>query len=306
MKEVVKIVTRKSQLAMWQTNYIEDLLNEAGFETEIIKLDTIGDKILDVAINKIGSKGVFTEELEAALYAGEAHIAVHSAKDMPSSLPDGLELIAFTKREKMHDVLVSDKDIDLTGKLTIGTSSTRRVAMHKRFNPHFNIVDMRGNLQTRIGKMRDGHCDALHLAFAGVHRMGYEDLIKHHFDLSVFTPAVGQGSIAIEASTSLNPELKQKIIEAVNDTDTHACLAAERAFLKKLEGGCSVPVFGLASQNGDQISLRGGIVSLDGQTMIDDEVTGSMSESRELGEKLGDMLISRGGKELLNEIKRGL
>ncbi|NMM50362.1 hydroxymethylbilane synthase [Marinigracilibium pacificum] len=306
MKEVIKIVTRKSKLAMWQTYHIENLLNNAGMETEIIQLETIGDKILDVAINKIGSKGVFTEELEAALHAGEAHIAVHSAKDMPSKLPEGLELIAFTERERMHDVLVANKEIDITKPLTIGTSSTRRVAMHKRFNPHFNIVDMRGNLQTRIAKMKDGQCDALHLAFAGVHRMGYEDMIQHHFDLDIFTPAVGQGSIAIEASTSLDPELKSRIVKAVDHAETHACLVAERAFLKKLEGGCSVPVYGLAQLENNTINLSGGIVSLDGKKIINDIIKGNINRAEEIGSELGNILIDLGGKELLQEIKSNL
>ena len=231
---------------MWQTYYVQDKLNAAGIETEIITMETKGDKILNTSIAKIGSKGVFTEELEDQLADGTLDIAVHSAKDMPSRLPADFELIAFTDREKSNDVLVSHKsDISLedTGKkMVIGTSSVRRRALLAMHYPHIETVDIRGNLQTRIKKMEDGLCDAIMLAYAGVHRMGYEDMIVHSFPEDQFVPPVGQGCVAIEAASGLSPEKRDQVRAAINNDDSEARLLAERGFLRKLEGGCSIPL----------------------------------------------------------------
>ncbi|MDA3969917.1 MAG: hydroxymethylbilane synthase [Desulfobulbaceae bacterium] len=178
---VIRVGSRKSPLAMWQTHYVEDRLKAHGLEVEIITMETKGDKILNTSIAKIGSKGVFTEELEQQLADGSIDIAVHSAKDMPSVLPDIFEIIAFTEREQSNDVLLSDnKDLDLSDPakdITLGTSSVRRRALLKRLYPHIKTVDIRGNLQTRVAKMKNGLCDGILLAFAGVHRMDMEDMI---------------------------------------------------------------------------------------------------------------------------------
>ena len=204
---IIKIGTRASKLALWQAYYVADLLKQAGMESEIVQIDTKGDQVLDVSISKIGSKGVFTQELEDQLLDGRIDIAVHSAKDMPSRLGEGLELIAFSVREQAQDVLLSTKKgVSLSDShLVVGTSSTRRIATLKHFYPHVNTVEVRGNLQTRIRKMEEGLCDALLLAYAGVFRMGYADSVGEHLDINQFIPAVGQGSIAIEACTSLDP-----------------------------------------------------------------------------------------------------
>jgi hydroxymethylbilane synthase len=199
----IKIGTRSSKLALWQAYYIQDLLKAAEVDSELVLIETKGDQILDRSLAKIGSKGVFTQELEDQLRAGTIDIAVHSAKDLQSSLPDDLSIIAFTERERVNDVLVShDKSLSLTGgrEFVVGTSSTRRVAMLKHFCPHITTVDMRGNLQTRLRKLEEGQCDALLLAYAGVHRMEYDDLIAEYLPTHDFTPAVGQGSVAIEAA----------------------------------------------------------------------------------------------------------
>ncbi|EIM78675.1 porphobilinogen deaminase [Nitritalea halalkaliphila LW7] len=244
--KVVKIGTRGSKLALWQAYHIQDLLKEAGLESEIVTIETKGDKILDVSIAKIGSKGVFTEELEELLASGQVDIAVHSAKDMQSRLPEGFELIAFTEREQEQDIILSHLDTiaykNPEKPLLLGTSSTRRVATLKHYYPHIRTVEVRGNLQTRIAKMESGVCDALLLAFAGAHRMGYDALIRHHLSLEEFTPAVGQGSVAVEAATSLDPALREKIRRACNHPETEQRLLAERAYLRVLEGGCSIPV----------------------------------------------------------------
>lgn len=304
--QLVKIGTRASKLALWQAYHVADLLQKAGLATEIVPIDTKGDQVLDVSISKIGSKGVFTQELEEQLLDGNISIAVHSAKDMPSSLGEGLELIAFTAREQAQDVLLSTKKgVSLRdAHLVVGTSSTRRIATLKHFYPSIQTVEVRGNLQTRIRKMEEGHCDALLLAYAGVHRMGYKDLIVAHLDLSEFIPAVGQGSIAIEASRSLDPKVREAIIGACNDASTQVCLHAERAYLRVLEGGCSIPVFALATLAANQVHLKGGIVSLDGQQRIVLEVSGPVSQAVELGESLAKQVLQAGGKTILEQIKQ--
>lgn len=306
--EKIRIGTRGSKLALWQAYYVEEKLKLAGLATEIITIETIGDKILDVSIAKIGSKGVFTEEIEAKLLDGTIDIAVHSAKDMQSELPEPFELIAFTEREKVNDVLVSEKaDINLDDKgLVIGTSSTRRVAMLKHFYPHIKTVPVRGNLQTRIGKMKDGACDALMLAYAGMFRMGYGDMIRHELSLDQFTPAVGQGSVAIECSMTLGGDKRKAIRKALNHELTEYRLLCERAFLRKLQGGCSIPVFGLATLNGDDITFEGGIVSLDGQKIIRKSVTGNKDKAEELGHNLAVEVLEAGGDKILKEIKTEL
>ena len=307
-KQLVKIGTRASKLALWQAYHVADLLQKAGLSTEIVPIDTKGDQVLDVSISKIGSKGVFTQELEDQLLDGRISIAVHSAKDMPSKLGDGLELIAFSAREQAQDVLLStNKGVSLRDtNLVVGTSSTRRIATLKHFFPQVKTVEVRGNLQTRIRKMEEGHCDALLLAYAGVHRMGYESLLVEHLDLNQFIPAVGQGSIALEASTNLDPSLREAIVRACNDRQTENCLLAERAFLRVLEGGCSIPVFALATLVGNQVHLKGGIVSLDGQQRIVIEVSGPMAEGEQLGEALAKQVLEAGGKTIFDQIKSSL
>jgi hydroxymethylbilane synthase len=305
---VINIGTRKSKLAMWQTETVAAFLEGAGMQTRISSMETIGDKVLDTSIAKIGSKGVFTEELEDQLAAGTTDIAVHSAKDMQSVLPEGFELIAFTEREKVNDVLVSnDKTIDINDSsrsLKIGTSSVRRVALLHHFYPHVEAVEMRGNLQTRIKKMNDGACDALMLAYAGVKRMEYEDMIVKMFSETEFVPPVGQGCIAIEAATSLTVEKRQKVRECLNNAESEACLTAERAYLKQLEGGCSIPAFGLARLQDGILTLQVGLVSLDGKTILRRELQGPVAEAAQLGTKGGIEILENGGMEMLAEIRR--
>ncbi len=303
----ITIGSRKSKLAMWQTYYVEDKLKAAGIDTEIITMETKGDKILNTSIAKIGSKGVFTEELEEQLADGTLDIAVHSAKDMPSRLPEGFELIAFTDREKANDVLVSHKPElsleDSSKKIVIGTSSVRRRALLALYYPHVETVDIRGNLQTRIKKMKDGLCDGIMLAYAGVHRMEYEDMIVHHFPLDQFVPPVGQGCVAIEAAGGLSAEKRQQVRASLNNPDSETRLLAERAFLRKLEGGCSIPAFALATLEGDELTLSAGLVSLDGQQKISSTLSGPRAEAERIGTELGTKILADGAKELLAEIR---
>ncbi len=305
---MITIGSRKSKLAMWQTETVAEYLNNAGMETQIHSMETIGDKNLDTSIAKIGSKGVFTAELEDQLATGLTDIAVHSAKDMQSQLPEGFTLIAFTEREKVNDVLVSsDKEIDITNSsrsLIVGTSSVRRRAFLKHHYPHVTVVEMRGNLQTRLKKMQAGDCDALMLAYAGVKRMGYGDMVIMEFDEQQFVPPVGQGCIAIEAATTLAPEKMEKIRACLNNKVSEVCLLAERAFLKKLEGGCSIPAFGYAVLDGAELILTAGLASLDGARILRITEEGSAQDPEKLGKRVGEYILNNGGREMLAEIRR--
>lgn len=304
---VVKIGTRGSQLALWQAYYVENLLQKAGLQTQIVTFETKGDKILEVTLAKIGSKGVFTEELETALLNGEIHIAVHSAKDLPSTLPQNLEIIAFTEREKVNDVLVSyNKNISLsTENIVVGTSSTRRNAILHHYYPAVKTVDMRGNLQTRMRKLQEGACDAILLAFAGVHRMNLDEYIAEELSIEQFTPPVGQGSVAIEASTNLDEETRNTIKNALNHQETEYALLTERAFLKELEGGCSIPSFAYAKVNGENIELNAGLISLDGQQIIRKSGIRHLAEATILGKNIAVEILENGGKEILEKIRKG-
>lgn len=301
----ISIGTRKSKLALWQAEYVADQLRAAGAVVELVAMETKGDKKLDVSISKIGSKGVFTEELEEKLANGAIDIAVHSAKDMQSSLPGGFEIISFSEREQANDVLVSDQKVNLTQKsLVVGTSSTRRVATLRHYYPHIQIVDMRGNLQTRIQKMRDGVCDALILAYAGVHRMGYDDMICEHLPLDQFTPAVGQGSVAIEVHDILDSDKAAFVRNTLNHEATEQILQTERSYLKRLDGGCSIPVFGLAKHKNGAIEMAGGIISLNGEQKI--HLIKSGTNPEKLGIELAEDVLAAGGEQILREIKDSL
>ena len=301
----IKIGTRNSALAIWQANYIGSYLEKAGLNYELIAISTKGDQILDRSLSKIGSKGVFTEELEQMLRNGDIDIAQHSAKDLPSTLPEDLQLIAFTEREKSHDVLLSlDPNFTLNtpGAYQIGTSSTRRRAFLGHLYPSLKPVEMRGNLQTRLEKLKNGDCDAMILAYAGVYRMDMSAYISEHLPLDQFIPAVGQGSVAVQCAKTLSPDLQNIIRSACNHEATEICILAERELLSKLDGGCSVPVYGHAHIEKDVVNLTGGVLSLDGQQKIEFSLVGK--NPIELGQKLANQLIGAGASELLKEIRR--
>lgn len=293
---------------MWQTESVAQTLNDNGIATNIVSMETKGDKILDRSIAKIGSKGVFTEELEEQLDNGSTDIAVHSAKDMQSILPEGFSLIAFTQREKSHDVLVGlSGGIDLhddTRRIRVGTSSVRRVSLLRHHYPHLEPVPMRGNLQTRIRKLEGGDCDALMLAYAGVKRMGYDSMVIHHFPEEQFVPPVGQGCIAIEVADRLDRDKKEMVRNCLNDIQSETCLRAERAYLKTLEGGCSIPAFGHAVLQGDRVQLQAGLANLDGSWLLSKTLKGPADKPEELGLEMGAYVLQNGGKEVLEAIKR--
>jgi len=305
----IRIGTRSSRLALWQAEHIQALLQTGGLTSELILFETKGDKILDRSLSKIGSKGIFTQELEEQLWAGTIDIAVHSAKDLQSSLPPDLSIIAFTERERANDVLVSrDTSLSLTsGKpFVVGTSSTRRVAMLRHYCPHIRVVDMRGNLQTRLRKLDEGHCDALLLAYAGVHRMQYDDLIADHLSITEFTPAVGQGSVAVEAADTLSLDKLDAIRKLTNHRPTEVLLTAERAYLRRMEGGCSIPIFALATHTADDITLAGGLIGLDGTSLLRGMFTGPATDAERLGNALAEHILAQGGDKILQTIREQL
>ena len=305
----IRIGSRGSRLALWQAEYVAEQLRHGGLDPEIVIIETRGDKILDRSLSKIGSKGVFTEELEEQLRSGEIDIAQHSAKDLQSSLAEDLEIIAFTPREAVNDVLFSlnpELSLESGEPFVIGTSSTRRVATLKRYYPHIQVVDMRGNLQTRLQKLQNGACDALLLAYAGVHRMGYEEFIAEHLSTDIFTPAVGQGSVAIECAASLDPVKKARVRELLNDPVSEQCIRAERTFLAVLQGGCSVPVFGLAAPHGDRIALTAGIISLDGKQELRRTEINDAGKASDMAQQLAERLLRQGAAEILREIRSAL
>lgn len=306
MNKTIRIGTRGSKLAFWQAEYVANLIKPSGYRTAIVPIETRGDKMQEVTISKIGSKGVFTEEIEAALLDGAIDIAVHSAKDLSSELSDELELIAFTKRELPNDAIISyNKNISLSENgIKIGTSSTRRVAFLKHFYPQAYAVPVRGNLQTRIEKLKAGECDALVLAYAGMHRMGYDDLIVEKIETSYFVPAVGQGSIAVECRKKLSFDKKEVIERWVNDPETEDCIRTERSFLKTLQGGCSIPAFGYAHLEGTLVTLKAGIISLDGQRVVKVKRSASATDGKELGKSVATEVLQNGGEEILSEIQQ--
>lgn len=301
----IRIATRGSRLALWQTHFVAEKLRAAGFAVEIEIINTKGDMVLDRSLDKIGAKGVFTEELEESLRTGTTHIAVHSAKDLQSQLPDDLEILAFMEREQVNDVVVSfnsqfslDQD-----QIVVGTSSTRRRALLRRYYPNVIASECRGNLQTRLQKLKDGQYDAILLAYAGVHRMQYNHLVTEMLPIDKFVPAAGQGSIAIECAKGLPLDLKLALKACLDHTETHLCLLAERSFLKTMEGGCSIPSFALATITAGQLRITGGIVSLDGQQMITDTLTAPPADALPLGEKLGTNILQMGGDKILEDIR---
>jgi len=301
----LKIATRQSPLALWQANYIKDTLSARYPELEIslVTMVTQGDKILDTALSKIGGKGLFVKELEQALFDGRADLAVHSMKDVPMMLPDGLALPVICTRENPSDALVSNhyaRLADLPSGARVGTSSLRRACQLKYLRPDLVIQDLRGNVGTRLSKLDAGQYDAIILASAGLIRLGLQDRIREELDTAALLPAVGQGALGIECRARDTRVLDY--LSALNDPKTSVCVRAERAFNHRLMGGCQVPIAGFAVLEGDQLWLRGRVGSLDGQTLLKDQIRGHASDAEALGETLATLLLGQGADRLLAEL----
>lgn len=304
-KSKLIIGTRGSKLALWQSNYVADSLKKKfKVEIELKIIKTQGDKILDAPLAKIGGKGLFVKEIETALSRGEIDLAVHSMKDVPTELPKGLDIAAVTKRADPRDVLISKdntKLLDLPKGTVIGTSSLRRQAQLLHLRPDFNIVDVRGNLDTRLRKMKEGQFEAVILAAAGIDRMGLSDLITERISPDLSLSAVGQGAIGIE--TRLADAKTNSMVATINDKDTYAAITAERALLELLQGGCQVPVGALGTIENGTLILRGMVASLDGQQLFRDSIEGLPFEAEALGVELAECLLDAGADEVLADIR---
>lgn len=307
MKDIIKIGTRGSQLALYQAELTKKLLLEQFSEiaVEIVIIKTKGDKILDVALSKIGDKGLFTKELEVALIKNEVDIAVHSLKDLPTNLPEGLKLGAVLKRGEFRDALVSKdgrKLNELTSNDTIATSSLRRQAGLLRYNKEFKIVDIRGNVETRLRKMEEGYCDAMIMAAAGLQRLELDKYITEIIEPEVIIPATSQGAIAIESR--INDPRIDAFLKEINSSDTWNAIEAERGFLRKVEGGCQVPVGCYTEIDNETITITGFVASVDGTEYLQDTESGLIKDAELTGIKLAQNLIAKGAKRILADIRK--
>ena len=304
----VRIGTRGSKLALWQTEFVRrklsDVFPDVEFEVKVIK--TKGDKILDSPLSKIGDKGIFTREIEIELLNREIDIAVHSLKDLPTKLPEGLIIGAVTEREDVRDVLISKDNLklaELPKEAVIATGSLRRRAQLLHFRSDFKFVDLRGNIDTRFRKFDESNWDAMVLAFAGVRRMNYEGRIAELISTYIVLPAVGQGAIAIEVREDDVKILD--LVRRINHIETELATRSERALLRRLEGGCQVPIGAFAVVNDGKIKISAMISNFDGTFFVRDSIEGFVSNDvEELGFELAEKLLEQGGARILEEIKR--
>ena len=304
----LKIASRRSKLAMVQTLWVKEQLerNIPDLEVSIESMATQGDKILDVALAKIGDKGLFTKELEAQMLIGRADIAVHSLKDLPTNLPTGLKLGCITKREDPSDALVVNKKNNcfklesLPPGSLVGTSSLRRLAQLRYKFPHLKFKDIRGNVITRIEKLDTGEFDCIILAAAGLKRLGFESRIHQIIPSDISLHAVGQGALGIECKS--NDKKIQEILSVLEDKVTSQRCLAERAFLRELEGGCQVPIGVNSNVQNDEICLTGMVASIDGKKLIKDKSIGNINNPEKVGKKLAEKLKLQGADKILTEI----
>ncbi|HEX3100689.1 MAG TPA: hydroxymethylbilane synthase [Pyrinomonadaceae bacterium] len=298
------IGTRGSDLALWQANYVrsslEDLFPERSFEIKVIK--TTGDERLDVALSKIGDKGLFTRQIETELQSGSIDLAVHSLKDLQTEQPEGLVIGAVCEREVPNDVFISRSFSsvgDLPQGAKVATGSLRRRSQLLNLRPDLEIAEIRGNVPTRLKKFDESDLDAMILAFAGVHRLGLGNGISHLIPFDIMLPAVGQGAVAVEVRA--DDEAVRDLTDKLDHGPTRVCVTAERAFLRHLEGGCQVPIGAYATIDGENLKLEGMVGSLDGALVYRESLEGTPLEGDELGIRLAEILIEKGAAKLLAE-----
>ncbi len=304
-KHELRIGTRGSQLALYQANWVRDELLRAhpDLVVTLVKIKTTGDKIQDAPLAKIGGKGLFVKEIEEALLRDRIDLAVHSIKDVPTEFPEGLHLAAITKREDPKDVFISkDKTLlrDLPKGAKIGTSSLRRQAQLLHFRNDFEMIPLRGNLDTRLKKLLSMNLDGIVLALAGVKRLGLEKKITEIIPVEVSLPAIGQGALGIETRKA-DQEVERRI-HFLNDPVTAIAVSGERAFLKKLEGGCQVPIAAYGQMEGAVLRLEGLVGTVDGKRLIRHRLEGPVEKAESLGVELAKVLLSQGAREILDEV----
>jgi hydroxymethylbilane synthase len=298
----IKIGTRGSQLALWQANWVKDTLcaNVDNLEVELVTIKTKGDKILDVPLAKVGGKGLFVKEIEDAILSGRVDLAVHSMKDMPAKIPTGLCIGAVPERENPADVLISQnhkKLKDFPNGARIGTSSLRRAAQLLYVRKDLTILPLRGNLDTRMQKLKTENLDAIVLAAAGVNRLGLSAQISEQLDHEVMLPAVGQGALCIEMRE--NDAKMSELIQTLDDLQTRQVVLGERAFLNRLEGGCQIPVAGHGRIENNEFVFEGLVAETDGSVMIRESHCGPLKDSEKIGIELAEHLLERGADEIL-------
>jgi len=293
------IASRGSQLALWQARWVERQLVEAGRACRIEIIKTTGDKITDVPLAQVGTKGLFTKEIEEALLDGRADLAVHSLKDLPTELPAGLVLAAVPVREDSRDALVGRRLADLPRGAKVGTSSLRRSAQLRQNRPDLVIEAVRGNLDTRLRKLDEGRYDAIVLAAAGLKRLGWGDRIAELLPPEVMCPAVGQGALAIETRET---GAGREACAALDNAATHAAVTAERAVLAALGGGCQVPIGAHATVTGGRLRIRAVVASPDGAEVVRGESEGPSAEAARIGADLGAELLGRGARRILDAV----
>lgn len=299
-----RIGTRASQLALWQANWVKGELEKRypGMTVELVKIKTIGDKILDVPLAQVGGKGLFVKEIEEAMLRGEIDIAVHSMKDVPTEFPEGLGLYCITEREDPRDAVISNgvKFADLPLGARIGTSALRRQAQLLKVRPDLQMVIIRGNVETRMRKLTDENLDAVILAAAGLKRLGFADQVTEYLPVELSLPAIGQGALGIECR--LDDETIKETIAFFNHPDTAHAVRAERALLWRCEGGCQVPIAAHGQVAGDTLTLTGFVASVDGSRSVKDSITGSVADCEKLGIALAEKLLADGAHEILAEV----
>ena len=305
MMNTLKIATRQSPLALWQAEHIRERLEllHPGLKVELVTFVTQGDKILDTPLAKIGGKGLFVKELEAALLDGRADLAVHSMKDVPMQLPQGLSLAVTCEREDPFDAFVSNQFESfeaLPQGARLGTSSLRRKCQILKQRPDLDVIDLRGNVGTRLSKLDEGQYDAIILASAGLKRLGLQARIRHTLVPEVSLPAVGQGALGLECRTDDQQVLD--LILPLMHAETDACVRAERAFNAYLEGGCQVPIAGYATLTETGLTMEGRVGSVDGQTLLKAVVKGPADDAEALGVVLAQELLTQGAGELLKAL----
>jgi len=303
--KVIRIATRKSPLALWQAEFVKARLQQEhpGLVVELLGMSTKGDKILDTPLAKVGGKGLFVKELEVAMLEGRADIAVHSMKDVPMEFPDGLSLPIICEREEPKDAFVSNNfaSLDaLPNGAKVGTSSLRRQCQLRSLRPDLEILDLRGNVNTRLSKLDQGDYDAIILAGAGLIRLGMSDRIRELMPIKVSLPATGQGAVGIECRTGDDETLA--LLQPLNHRESSICVRAERAMNRGLEGGCQVPIAGFAELTGDKLLLKGLVGSPDGSKIISDQVQGVADDAEALGQALAERLLSQGAGDILKAV----
>ncbi|MDO9163236.1 MAG: hydroxymethylbilane synthase [Methylococcaceae bacterium] len=303
--KIIRIATRKSPLALWQAEHVAERLEKAfpWVKTELVKMSTQGDKILDAPLAKIGGKGLFVKELEQGMLEGIADIAVHSMKDVPVEFPEGLHLAAILTREDPTDALVSNRYAsldELPADAKIGTSSLRRQCQIKERFPNAEILTLRGNVNTRLAKLDAGEYDAIILASAGLKRLGMAERITQSLAPEVSLPAIGQGAIGIECRVN-DPEINE-ILQVLHDWQTGVCVTAERAMNARLNGGCQVPIAGFAELTGERLIMRGLVGNPDGQTIYRSERSGELAHAETIGRLIAEDLLKQGADKILQTL----